>query len=395
MEPNTILWDGQGSVLDIILDLNDRRRLMTESQRALYAAQLVGRPRGRPPKNAQIWAISQDEAMERLGVSRTLLQMALTVLRQGVAELVEMVNRGEVAVSAAALVAELNRWEQKRLVVEGARAIKSRAAAIRSDNKRQRDGSESSTGRGAPEGDMTAAADQQPSEDSAAGGSDEGVGAEPDDSVQASAQAQSQSACRAEEAEEPADTGEELNPHPEVSLEATTQVENSPDSGRAVASALTTPKSDPCDQAARQATGKDLGGDLTVVAKPGTADPSPSPAEIPIEDIPLRAARRSHPVRRQCAALAAAPAGARGSGEALPRGPGDPEHRRSDPPGGEPVRPPARSAGQDTPARGMGRLLEVRWERQDGHRPDLRDLRGRVPSLRLTAVSPTSPAPSP
>jgi hypothetical protein len=227
--------------------------------------------------------------MERLGVSRTLLQMALTVLRQGVTELVEMVNRGEVAVSAAVLIAGLKRSEQKRLVANGAKAIKLRASAIRSDSEKHRDRSTSSTGRDASEGDRTSAADQQPLQDSAVGGTDEDARTQPDDADQASAQTESQPSARADEAKEPADAHENLDTQSESTPEGTTQVENSPGSGRAVESALTTPKSDPCDQDTRQATGKDLGSDLTVVAKPGTADPSPSPAEILIEGIPLRA----------------------------------------------------------------------------------------------------------
>jgi hypothetical protein len=115
------------------------------------------------------------------------------------------------------------------------------------------------------------------------------VGAELDDSLQASAQAESQSACRAEEAEERADAGEDRNRQSDAPPEATTPVDDSLDLSQEVESAPTTPKSDPCDQDTRQATGKDLGGDLTVVAKPGTADSSPSRHEPPSEEIPLRA----------------------------------------------------------------------------------------------------------
>ena len=59
-----------------------------DSQRALFAAKLVGRGRGRPAKNAQIRAISQEEATRKVGVSRTLVQAALLLLNRGVTELV-------------------------------------------------------------------------------------------------------------------------------------------------------------------------------------------------------------------------------------------------------------------------------------------------------------------
>jgi hypothetical protein len=79
----------------------------------------VGRGRGRPANNARIRAITLEEATRKIDVKKTLVQAALTVLRRGDPGLVELVDRGEVKVSAAALVAGLKPTEQIRLQVAG------------------------------------------------------------------------------------------------------------------------------------------------------------------------------------------------------------------------------------------------------------------------------------
>jgi ParB-like chromosome segregation protein Spo0J len=138
IEPHAEAWDGAGSELDLILDLNNRRRQLSGSQRVLIAAKLARLGQGRPRENAPIRAITQDEAADMLGVSRTQVQAARTVLASGVPELIGLVERGDLVVSVARQIAALRRDEQKRLVIEGPKALRARAAAIRSEAESNR-----------------------------------------------------------------------------------------------------------------------------------------------------------------------------------------------------------------------------------------------------------------
>jgi len=131
IDPTFVDWDGKGSMLGFILSRNVQRRHMTEGQRVVTAARLAKLSRGRPAKNAQIRAISQDEAADLFKVGRTTVQAAKKVLDKGVPALVEAVERDEVRVSAAALVATLDRKEQARIAAEGPKAITAAAAQIR------------------------------------------------------------------------------------------------------------------------------------------------------------------------------------------------------------------------------------------------------------------------
>ena len=156
IEPDTKEWDGAGSEVDLILDLNDRRRQLPAFQRVLIAAKLAHLGRGRPRENAPIRAITQEEAAEKLGVSRTLVQAARTVFDSGSPGLIDLVERGVLAISAARPIAGLRRAEQERLVREGPKALRARAAEIRPDSGRNRARTEGATdgkrGAGSPDG---------------------------------------------------------------------------------------------------------------------------------------------------------------------------------------------------------------------------------------------------
>ncbi len=78
-----------------------RYRKPTASQRAMVAANLANRPKG-SNHHASIEAMSQDQAADMLGVSRSTVQRAVIVLQSGDEELIEAVEQGDIAVSAAA-----------------------------------------------------------------------------------------------------------------------------------------------------------------------------------------------------------------------------------------------------------------------------------------------------
>jgi hypothetical protein len=82
------------------------RRHLDESQRAMVAAKIATLPRG-TNQHAQICAPTQDNAADLLNVSRSGVQRSRQVLEHGQPGLIAAIERGDIAVSAAAAVATL------------------------------------------------------------------------------------------------------------------------------------------------------------------------------------------------------------------------------------------------------------------------------------------------
>lgn len=133
-----------------VLSHNLHRRHLNESQRAMIAAKLsqmkVGRPPewNKTPERANSSNLSHSggdlreaDAAEQLSVSRSSLQTAKRVLRHGAPELVDKVASGEIAVSAADMIASLPREEQ----IEAIRSAdpKALAAVVRERRREQQD----------------------------------------------------------------------------------------------------------------------------------------------------------------------------------------------------------------------------------------------------------------
>ncbi len=104
-----------GDPLALVVSENLRRRHLNESQRAMVAARLASLPEGRPPLNSEnketapidaVYGVSQERAAEILNVGRSSVQRAREVLDDGAPELVSAVERGRLAVSAAANLAK-------------------------------------------------------------------------------------------------------------------------------------------------------------------------------------------------------------------------------------------------------------------------------------------------
>lgn len=115
VEPQFRTWDETGSLVAFVVSLNLHRRHLDESQRAMVAAKIANLPVG-ANQHAQISAPSQKDAAEMLSVSRGSVQNARRVLDEGALELVEAVERGDVAVSAAASITDLERDDQAAIV---------------------------------------------------------------------------------------------------------------------------------------------------------------------------------------------------------------------------------------------------------------------------------------
>lgn len=128
IKPQTRDWNGDDPV-KYVVSLNLHRRHLNTSQRAMVAARVAQMKQGRPwpgKVKASIDAFTQphsgaafkiDDAATLLNVGPAIVQRARRVQRDGVPELVEAVDRGEVTVNTALSVAQLPPEEQVAAVV--------------------------------------------------------------------------------------------------------------------------------------------------------------------------------------------------------------------------------------------------------------------------------------
>ena len=100
--------------LSLILSTNARRRHQDSSQRAMSAARLANISRGRPAGIASIEAISQEQAAELLGTSRSGVQRAAAILDDAI--LAAAVDAGKVAVSDAYAIRDAPDDDKRRAV---------------------------------------------------------------------------------------------------------------------------------------------------------------------------------------------------------------------------------------------------------------------------------------
>ncbi len=137
--------------LAFVVSCNIHRRHLTTSQRAsvaaklmpIYEAQAAKRQKatqrnGNKPvvenlPSPENTGKARDKAGAAMNVSGKVVDMAAKVHAKAVPEIVEAVDRGEVAVSAAALVADLPADKQKAIAAEGPKAVKQAAAKIREE----------------------------------------------------------------------------------------------------------------------------------------------------------------------------------------------------------------------------------------------------------------------
>lgn len=112
------------------------RRNLDTSQRAMLAARIANLDDGQTKAGAQICApVSQADAAHELNVSRRAVQQASKVLEAGTKSLKDAVQAGEVAVSAAAAIAELPKAEQAKVVARGPEAVKAKVKEVKEAKK--------------------------------------------------------------------------------------------------------------------------------------------------------------------------------------------------------------------------------------------------------------------
>lgn len=115
VEPRFTEYTGDNPVAFVVSE-NIARRHLDESQRAMCAARLATMGEGRPNKTASIDAVSQPRAAEMLNVSRPSVQRAAQVIEHGIPELIQAVDRGDMAVSRAAQIAREPEEAQREAV---------------------------------------------------------------------------------------------------------------------------------------------------------------------------------------------------------------------------------------------------------------------------------------
>ena len=118
-------YEGDDAV-SFVISLNLHRRHLNESQRSAVAAKLANIQFGTFTANQHVGAanlptppVSQAKAAEMLNVSERSVRAATKVIHEGDESLVKAVERGDVAVSAAAKVAQLPKEEQREIVEHG------------------------------------------------------------------------------------------------------------------------------------------------------------------------------------------------------------------------------------------------------------------------------------
>jgi ParB-like chromosome segregation protein Spo0J len=154
--PSFRTWDGQGSLVGLVLSLNLHRRHLDESQRAMVGARAKpmfeeeARKRqahGQTAPGKTLVAnlpealdagTSRDKAAAIVNVSPRTVETAAKVIKSGAPELVDAVDHGEVSVSAAREIAELAADEQRAVVAGGRKKVRAKASEIRKTRKRRR-----------------------------------------------------------------------------------------------------------------------------------------------------------------------------------------------------------------------------------------------------------------
>lgn len=139
VEPRVRDWNGADPVAYVV-SLNLKRRHLDESQRAMVAAKIATLKQGARTDLRQICEKSQEQAAELLSVSARSVGDARKVIEKGAPQLAEAVERGEIAVSTAATIADMDREEQgailEKLENGQARNAKEAIRQIRRQEKR-------------------------------------------------------------------------------------------------------------------------------------------------------------------------------------------------------------------------------------------------------------------
>lgn len=134
IEPQFEVFNG-ANPLAFVVSLNLARRHLSESQRAIVGAKIASLRDGQ--RSDLVQGLPIGRAAEMLNVGERSVSRAKSVLDEGVPELIDKVERGDVSVSAAAELARLPEPEQRDIVVSGPKAVVEAARDIRTNGVEQ------------------------------------------------------------------------------------------------------------------------------------------------------------------------------------------------------------------------------------------------------------------
>lgn len=126
--------------LKFVISLNMHRRHLDESQRSMVAAKIATLHEGRPSsETASQEAVSQAAAAKIMKVGRSSVQRARKVIERAAPEVVQAVERGELAVKVAEEILEAPKGEQVTAVKQGGAAVKELRKRMKDPKREQAD----------------------------------------------------------------------------------------------------------------------------------------------------------------------------------------------------------------------------------------------------------------
>ncbi|WP_083246741.1 MT-A70 family methyltransferase [Mesorhizobium sp. SEMIA 3007] len=137
VEPVFIDYDGEDP-LGFVLSLNLHRRHLSESQRAMVAAQIVDWDFGMNQATAGSANLPTREAARRLSISQRAVIAAKRIRDHGTEELVEAIRDGRVSVHAGEALSDLAVEAQREVLAREEKQIVARAKEIRAARQKLR-----------------------------------------------------------------------------------------------------------------------------------------------------------------------------------------------------------------------------------------------------------------
>ncbi|RWF65183.1 MAG: S-adenosylmethionine-binding protein [Mesorhizobium sp.] len=136
LEPSFVDYAGDDP-LGFVLSENLRRRHLTESQRAMVAAQIVDWEVGFNQHSGGA-NLPAHKAAERLSISERAVKAAKRIRDHGAAELIEAIRDGRLSVHAGEAISDLALEAQREVLAREEKQIVARAKEIRAERQRLR-----------------------------------------------------------------------------------------------------------------------------------------------------------------------------------------------------------------------------------------------------------------
>jgi len=119
-QPVSVIYDGDDP-LGFVVSSNLARRHLDDSQRGMISGRIANLKHGQKKsdgKNFLSAAVSNMDAAKTMNVSDMTVKQAKKVLKNGTPELIEAVDNGEIAVSVAAKIADLDHEQQAKIIAD-------------------------------------------------------------------------------------------------------------------------------------------------------------------------------------------------------------------------------------------------------------------------------------